>query len=351
MSVVIASYQHAAYVGEAIDSVLAQRWQDFEIVITDDGSTDGTPDVIRGFRDPRIALEVLPANRGACIALNRGVRRARGELIAILNSDDAFEADKLAVQVRFLEANPSIGAVFTRPQFVDEHGAPFTDATHKDYSVFDVENRDRFAWLRQFFDAGNCLCHPTLMIRRSCYDAVGLYDARLAQVPDLDMWIRLVSRFEIHVLAERLTRFRIRAAAMNASGGRPQVIRRDAWERQRVLEHYLKLDADTLARAFPEDAREPRPPAHWLAERALARGTPFHFAFGLETLFRALAPDFDDEAYSRFIELTGRHDPFGIHRPRSASGEEQARAQGEAGRGSSTLGQLARRLGLRRGAA
>ena len=314
VSVVVASYEHEAYVGESIASVLAQSWQDFEIVVTDDGSRDATAQRVREIRDPRVSLEVFERNRGACVALNHGVRRARGEYVAILNSDDVFEPDKLALQVEYLDANPGVGAVFAWPSVVDERGAPFPDERHKDFAVFFVDNRDRYAWLRHFFDAGNCLCHPTLMVRRACYDAVGLYDARLAQVPDLDMWVRLATRFELHVMPRALTRFRIRDGQRNASAARPEVVRRDAWERQRVLENYLRMPDDVLRRAFPEHSQDPRAPALWLAERALAVPLPFHQAFGLETLYRALPPDGDGAEYARFIELSGRIDVFGIHR-------------------------------------
>lgn len=314
VSVVIASYEHEAYVAECIGSVLAQTFQDFEIVVTDDGSTDATAQRVREIDDPRIKLEAFERNRGACIAFNRGVARAQGEYVAILNSDDLFEPDKLALQVAFLDEHPRVGAVFAWASVVDERGATLTDQRHKDFSVFRVGNRPRQAWLRQFFDHGNCLCHPTLMIRRRCYDAVGGYDARLAQVPDLDMWIRLATRFELHVMPRELIRFRIRDRQRNASAARPEVVRRDAWERQRVLEHYLRMPADTLREAFPEHRDDPRPPALWLAERALAIGLPFHVAFGLETLFRELAPHGDGPEYARFIALTGHHDVYGIHR-------------------------------------
>ena len=111
VSVVINSYNHAAFVGETIQSVLDQSFQDFEIVITDDGSTDSTPDVIRGFTDPRIHLQVFEQNRGMSTAMNDTIARARGEFIAILNSDDFAFSGRLAAQVAFLRANPQITAV------------------------------------------------------------------------------------------------------------------------------------------------------------------------------------------------------------------------------------------------
>lgn len=312
VSVVIASYCHAAYVREALESVLAQSFEDFEIVITDDGSPDTTVDAIRSVHDARIHLEALPVNRGACVAMNHSLSRARGSYIAILNSDDIFLPGRLQAQVEFLDTHPHVGAVFGYPEIIDERGAHFADVNHKDYSVFRVGNRDRYAWLRYFFDHGNCLCHPTLMIRRDCYDLVGTYDARLAQVPDLDLWIRLAARFEIHVMPESMVRFRIRDSQMNASAARPEVIRRDAWERSRVLEHYCRMPLGTLHRAFPEMVDSGMSAAGWLATHALALGTPFHTAFALDAMFHDLPADGEGPGHSAFIDLTGRVDPFGL---------------------------------------
>src|SRR5215470_10311500 len=109
VSVVVKSYNHDAYVGETIQSVLDQSFQDFEIVVTDDGSSDGTPDVVRAFSDPRIHLEVFPHNRGISHAINATIARARGTYIAILNSDDFALPGRLERQAAFLDAHPDIG--------------------------------------------------------------------------------------------------------------------------------------------------------------------------------------------------------------------------------------------------
>jgi glycosyltransferase involved in cell wall biosynthesis len=130
ISVVMASYNHAAFVRQAVESALNQSFTDLEVVITDDGSRDGTADVIRGLTDPRIRLEVLPENRGACLAVNGALARARGDYVAVLNSDDFFLPGKLERQAAFLEAHPEIGAVFGQPHFVDERGRPFANPSH-----------------------------------------------------------------------------------------------------------------------------------------------------------------------------------------------------------------------------
>src|SRR5271157_850227 len=99
LSVIMPSYNHARFVGRAVESVLEQSFGDFEFIITDDGSSDGTPDVIRRFHDPRIDYERFPVNQGGCGATNRCIERAQGEYVALLNSDDFFLPDKLAKQI------------------------------------------------------------------------------------------------------------------------------------------------------------------------------------------------------------------------------------------------------------
>jgi hypothetical protein len=288
ISVVVASYNHQAYVQECLQSVLAQDLQDFEIIVTDDGSSDQTVARIRALSDPRIQLKVLPHNRGACIALNDAILRARGQFIAVLNSDDYFLPGKLSQQVAYLQAHPRVGAVFGLPAFINEQGQVFDDPAHRDRNAFVAGERTRHQWLRHFFDEGNALCHPTVLIRREVYDQLGLYDPRLAQVPDLDMWIRLASHTELHVLPQALTAFRVRDGLQNASAGRPEVIVRDAWERARILRHYLSLPEAELLRVFPEFAAHPEPLIEQLARYALAKPYPFFHRFALDAWFDSL---------------------------------------------------------------
>jgi hypothetical protein len=243
--------------------------------------------------------------------MNHAIARSQGEYIAVLNSDDTFLPGKLARQVAFLDHNPQVGAVFGLPRLVDERGHPFLQAGHKDSQVFHVPNRSRHDWLRHFFEQGNALCHPTAMIRRSVYETVGLYDTRLAQVPDLDMWIRIALRYELHIVQCELTAFRIRDHQRNASAARPEVLVRDAWERAKVLRHYLHLSPEELERVFPHEPPAREPVAVVLARRALALQHPFFVRFALDALFDALPPDTETSAARELIVLTGAHD---IHR-------------------------------------
>ncbi len=312
VSVVIPSYNHGSYIGRSLESVLAQSHQDFEIVVVDDGSTDDSVEKIRSFDDPRVTLEVFPQNRGACVALNAAIRRAKGEFIAVLNSDDFFLPEKLALQVDCLDAHPEIGAVFARPRIVDQrdvavHGHPMGTAFRL------VTNVSRLEWLRRLL-SDNVLCHPTLMVRRTCYDKVGLYNPRLAQIPDLEMWIRLCRRFEIHVLDDELTAFRVLDDNRNASAATLEVRVRGAWEMSHVLDLYLGLDRQSFDLIFPGSAPEDSwKSVDWLvAEQALLMKTPVHSAFALDTLYRELETCDDECQFAEFIRLTGVHDVYNL---------------------------------------
>src|SRR5437667_69069 len=130
VSVVCASFNHEKFVRDAIMSVLTQSFQDFELLITDDGSADDTVAAIRAIDDPRIALAAFPRNYGACIALNHAVARAKGQYVAVLNSDDLFLPGKLERQVAFLDAHPDIGAVFANQTFIGEDGKALGNEGH-----------------------------------------------------------------------------------------------------------------------------------------------------------------------------------------------------------------------------
>jgi glycosyltransferase involved in cell wall biosynthesis len=313
VSVLVKSYNHAAFIGETIRSVLAQSFQDFEIVVTDDGSRDGTPDVVKGFADPRIHLEVFPHNRGISQAMNATIARARGSYLAILNSDDFALPGRLERQTAFLDAHPNVGVVFGLPRTVDERGLP--TGSFVDFTLpFSLPNFSRRSWLKYFFHKRNCLCAPTAMIRRSVYQQVGGYDPRLTNLQDLDMWIRVCAAHDIHVMREEVTAFRIRDDNRNMSAPRLDVRLRGEFEFARVLRNYRAIGADLVREVFAEDlaaAGVPLTPPHdrWLAELALREGSPAHRLFALETLFDIAQNDAD---LHRLRELAGSLDIFGL---------------------------------------
>ncbi len=313
VSVVVKAYNHAPYVAQTIRSVLDQSFQDFEIVVTDDGSTDATPDVIRSFRDPRIRFERFERNRGISMAMNATVARARGDFIAILNSDDYALPGRLETQVTFLRDHPNVAAVFGAPRQVDESGEPVT-GYEPFVTPFTGAGQSRAGWLRHFFLFGNCLCAPTAMIRRLAYLNIGLDDERLANLADLDRWVRLLRKHEIHLMPQELTAFRVRSNNANMSAPRRDTMLRSAFETLHVLKHYRTFPRELLLEIFAPDLASHhidtrRPTGMWLAEIAVAAGTPWHALFALDTIFHGAH---DERDFRRIHELAGTLNVFGL---------------------------------------
>lgn len=272
ISVIMATYNHAGFVAQAIESVLGQSGVDFEFLITDDGSSDGTRDVVAAIRDERIKFYPNEVNRGACVVTNELIERASGEFIALINSDDYWcDTDKLAYQLEFMRVNPEVGACFGQARFVDKDGTPIEKSALPFGSVFNQENRSQGAWLRRFFELGNCICHPSMLIRKACFDELGMYNNRLRQLPDLDMWIRLVKKYPIHISDRELINFRIMPGENASSQTVSNSIRT-------INEHYLIADtffdgvtAEQIADGFGDllEGRSIDSPQHLDIEKAL----------------------------------------------------------------------------------
>ncbi|MHB0983454.1 MAG: glycosyltransferase [Thiobacillus sp.] len=313
VSVVVKSYNHAPYIHQAIQSILDQSFQDFEIVVTDDGSTDGTPDIVRQIQDRRIKLEVLPRNNGISIAMNSVLSRATGEYIAILNSDDFSLPGRLEKQVSFLDGRSDVAALFGMPLVVDEEGnetKPYNDF-NQPLSFPDFKCT---TWLNYFFYHGNCLCAPTAMIRRSVYADVGKYDPRLTNLQDLDMWIRiLTSGHNIFVLPDQFTAFRIRDGNRNMSAPRIDTRLRSWFEFLQIIKAYKNMEPGLIYQIFEGEIAKNRiesgvRPELLLAEMALTIPSQVHCWFALQLLFDNAN---NVEAFHRLSDLTGKLDLFG----------------------------------------
>ena len=218
ISVIIPSYNHEKFIGKAIESVLNQTYENFELIIMDDNSTDNSKKVINSYNDPRIVKYFSTENKGAVETLNHLIDLANGEYIALLNSDDYWDLTKLEKQYRNLEENKKVAVCFTWADFVDEKGKTIYDKEEMLLDLFRKKNRSNIAWFRYFFENGNCLCHPSMMIRKEIYNEIGKYNNAFRQLPDFDMWIRIIKEYDIHILEENLTHFRIlKEKAKNAS--------------------------------------------------------------------------------------------------------------------------------------
>lgn len=245
VSVVMPSYNHARFIGRAIESVLSQSFGDFEFLIADDGSKDDTAEIVRSYNDKRISFVANKENRGACVVHNELLAAATGEYVALINSDDMWADGKLLRQVDFLDRNRDVGAHFGRAIYVDENGKHIDKSTMPFGGVFDQPNRTRGEWLRFFFDVSNCLCHPTSLIRRECYLVVGGYNNRFRQLPDYDMWIRFIKKYQLHIESDPFIRFRV-LPGENASAATESNQIRVINEHYLIAAHFFDDVADDL---------------------------------------------------------------------------------------------------------
>lgn len=191
VSVIMPSYNHARYIGMAIDSVLRQTLKDIELIVIDDGSTDGTQDLLREVRDDRVRCVLRERNVGASQGSNEGLAMARSPYVAMISSDDCFAPTKLERQLAEFSAGGDVSAVFCVPRLIDGSGRPIPAGSHYLQQVFIAGRWSRAKVLQRFFRTGNFLCHPSVMARREIYDRVGPYDVRMSSLGDLDMWMRM----------------------------------------------------------------------------------------------------------------------------------------------------------------
>ncbi len=250
VSVILTSYNHGQFIDKAIASVLEQSFEDFELIVLDDKSTDNSSAKILGFDDSRIRFIKNDHNLGMVRNVNKGIRMANGDYIAHLNSDDIFFADKLKKQVKFLDENLEFGAVFTGVKLIDKEGANFTDEKHPYYHAFEKSrNQDRYQWLNYFFYNFNCLCYPSVMVRKTCYDNVGLFNPSYTIMLDYDMWIRICRKYQIHRIEEKLTGFRVSDLSASCSSDSKLI---NGFEIKKILRNYVSnFLVDELKMIFP----------------------------------------------------------------------------------------------------
>lgn len=203
VSVVIPVYNGERYLESAVRSVLAQTYPKFEIVAVDDGSTDGSRQILESYRD-RIRICEQP-NSGVGIARNRGILESRGEYIAFLDQDDWWLPDKLAAQIEELERTRA-GLVHTRTLYFDEQKQAFTEALDP------TANPGKYVgWCYEQLLYGNAICNSSVMVRRELFAQIGLCDSRIVgnSVQDYDLWLRLARVTPFAYVERPLTVFRL----------------------------------------------------------------------------------------------------------------------------------------------
>jgi glycosyltransferase involved in cell wall biosynthesis len=204
-SIILPAYNAEDSIGATIASVLNQRYEDFELLVIDDGSTDGTIDVVKEFRDPRIQT-FLGDHAGPAAARNRGLEMAGREFVAFIDADDLWTPDKLALQIMRLEECPDAGAVYSWTVFIDENAQVLFAQAPVSYQGNVLPQM----LVSCFVGSGS-----NILARRASLSAVGHFDPLLKCTDDWDYLLRLAGRYPFVLVPKFQVCYRIRATSVS----------------------------------------------------------------------------------------------------------------------------------------
>ena len=251
VSIILPVYNGAQMVCAALESAFAQTFQDFEIIAIDDGSTDDSAQILGSF-EPRIRV-LNQKNGGASKARNLGIESARGEWVAFLDADDIWEPQKLEKQVELMRQNPKTGVSFSECLYFDENrewNADFGARVPAMSAIFEAMLSEHF------------IAMSSVMVRRECFQKVGVFDESLVGCEDYNLFLRLARQFQFRFLAEPLVKLRCHDG--NLSNDLPQMC------------HDEIANLDKIAALFPDLAI----PKRRLKSKILFRFGGYYFDAG-----------------------------------------------------------------------
>ena len=220
LSVLMTVYQSARYLPATLDSILGQTFGDFEFMVVDDGSNDGTGALLdaAAARDGRLSVQHNHANQGITRSMNRLFPLARGRYVTRHDGDDLSARDRFAQQVAFLDAHPAVGMASSHISVIGPDGAVLPTARF-------VSANDNQSIQETLYDY-NCLCQGSVMFRRQAREAVGLYDEALELSEDYDFWLRMAEITQVVKLPAPLYLYRDHAGSVSHLQYGRQVLRK-----------------------------------------------------------------------------------------------------------------------------
>ncbi|OGP53024.1 MAG: hypothetical protein A2Y65_08950 [Deltaproteobacteria bacterium RBG_13_52_11] len=228
VSAIIPTYNRKAFVLEAVDSVLSQTYGDYELIVVDDGSSDGTGEALKQYgKQLRYSYQ---ANQGVSTARNRGLEFAQGEFVAFLDSDDLWLPKKLQIQVAFMDEHPEAQICYTDEIWIRRGVYVNPKKKHAKYS----------GWIYPHC-LPLCIISPSsALMHRGLFEQVGAFDPQLPVCEDYDLWLRVASRFPVFFIPQRLIVKR---------GGHPDQLSQLGWgnDRYRVIALLKILELGVLA--------------------------------------------------------------------------------------------------------
>ena len=255
VSVVMPAYNAEAYIGAAMESILNQSFGDFEFLILNDCSTDGTEAIIKSYDDPRIVYLKNEKNLGVAATLNKGLAAAQGEYIARMDADDFSLPQRFEKQVAYLDAHPEVTVLGTQVQFFSDRGdgEPFCYLGSPAQLKIDL----LFA---------SAIAHPSVMLRRQVILDMGGYDRQFEGLEDYELWCRISEQAMLAVYPQVLLRYRIHPGQVTQQ---PSERKRQAARRlkQRQLTQLgLPTEGDIAEAYYNYQAKERKTPEKALSE-------------------------------------------------------------------------------------
>lgn len=240
VSVIVPAYNCVAYIRDAVESVLAQDYPNLEVIVVDDGSTDGTADALTPLQH-RITLLRQP-NSGPAAARNRALAIAQGRYIAFLDADDLWLPGKLSAQMAYFAQHPDTSIVYGRWQrwHGDADGASESASPRGDDNNGTDIDEDASGWIYTDMLLDSMIHSITVVAHRRVFDAIGGFDESLRTGEDYDLWLRATQRFRVAKLSRPLALYRIHAASTTAAERREN-------NEYRVLLRALKRFGETGA--------------------------------------------------------------------------------------------------------
>lgn len=197
VSVIITTFNRANYIRQAIESVFNQSYQDFEIIVIDDGSTDNTREILKKYNNKIRYL--FQENRGLAYSRKLGASLSKGNYIAFLDSDDVWLPEKLKIQVDTLDKDPELALVCSESYVINDSGEIVGHLKRT--------SRDKESYINLF--ERDFILTLTVIVRRQCYNDIGGFDETLLGVDDYDCWLRLASKYKFKYLDFPLSKYRI----------------------------------------------------------------------------------------------------------------------------------------------
>ena len=236
ISVIMPAYNAEQYIGEAMDSILGQTFGDFEFIILNDCSTDGTEEIILSYDDPRIVYLKNENNLGVAATLNRGLEMARGEYIARMDADDISLPQRFEKQIAYLDAHPEVAVLGTAVETFGDRNQTigFSQTNEK---------------LKVDLLFGSCFAHPSVIMRTAIIRSLGGYDREYEGLEDYDLWCRVSEKHALATLSQVLLRYRVHPAQVTQTDNPGKQLRYCRLQKRIVRQLGIETD-DTVFHAW-----------------------------------------------------------------------------------------------------